>query len=107
MKKQLDVSSTLLAIHTRYIINGEKPQYTSSPPGERNLNSGEIFEIMNAISLAPRVGRVGTGRKRENELIVIPRGLADYVMAQLSYDYLSITSAALNITYEFLQSDGE
>lgn len=23
------------------------------------------------------------------------------------YDYLSITSAALNITYEFLQSDGE
>ena len=83
MKKQLEISPKLIAIHTRYIIDGKKPQYDNGPGGERNLNGYEIFEIGNAISSAPRVGRVGTGRKRENELIVIPRGLANYVITQL------------------------
>ena len=83
MKKPIDVAPELLKLHQRYITEDKKPRY-DWPPGYRNLNHDEIFEIESAVGRAPRIGRVGSSRKRQDELIAIPRGLADWLMRQLS-----------------------
>ena len=83
MKKPIDVGAELLKLHQRYITEDKKPRY-DFPPGERNLNHDEIFEITQAVWHAPRIGRIATSRRRSDELIAIPRGLADWLMRQLS-----------------------
>lgn len=83
MKKPIDVGAELLKLHQRYITEDKKPRY-DIPPGERNLNHDEIFEITQAVWHAPRIGRIASSRRRQDELIAIPRGLADWLMRQLS-----------------------
>ena len=83
MKKPIDVGAELLQLHQRYITEDKKPRY-DFPPGERNLNHDEIFEITQAVWHAPRIGRIASSRRRQDELIAIPRGLADWLMRQLS-----------------------
>ena len=83
MKKPIDVGVELLQLHQLYITEGKKPRY-DFPPGERNLNHDEIFKIEQAVWHAPRIGRIATSRKRQDELIAIPRGLIDWLMRQLS-----------------------
>ena len=83
VKKPIDVGAELLQLHQRYITEDKKPRY-DFPPGERNLNHDEIFEITQAVWHAPRIGRIASSRRRQDELIAIPRGLADWLMRQLS-----------------------
>ena len=83
MKKPLDAGAELLQLHQRYITEDKKPRY-DFPPGERNLNHDEIFEITQAVWHAPRIGRIASSRRRQDELIAIPRVLADWLMRQLS-----------------------
>ena len=81
MKKPIDVGAELLKLHQRYITEDKKPRY-DFPPGERNLNYDEIFEITQAVWHAPRIGRIASSRKRPDELIAIPRGLADWLIEE-------------------------
>ncbi len=74
-----------LALHTRYIINGEKPKAGFPLTGYRNLTRDEMYEIAAAFRDAPRIGRIGTGRKRENELVAIPRGLLEYFCSEATF----------------------
>ena len=83
MKKPIDVGVELLRLHHHYITEGKKPRY-EWPPGDRDLNHDEIYEIDQAVGRAPRIGRIGTSRKRQDELIAISRGLAEWLMRQLS-----------------------
>ena len=73
-----ETGKRVLALHTKYIINGEKPAERYPWTGNRNLNQDEMYEIASAFHEAPRVGRVGEGRKKANELVAIPRGLLEY-----------------------------
>lgn len=80
-----ETGKRLLELHTRYIINGEKPEAGFPRTGFRNLNLEEMREVSAAFREAPRIGRVGNGRKRENELVAVPRGLLEYYCEQASY----------------------
>ena len=74
-----------LALHTRYIINGEKPKAGFPLTDYRDLTRDEMYEITAAFRDAPRIGRIGTGRKRENELVAIPRGLLEYFCSEAMF----------------------
>ena len=80
-----ETSKEVLRLHTRYIINGEKPKAGFPQSGFRNLTRDEMYEISAAFREAPRVDRVGTGRKRENELVAIPRGLLEYYCKEAGF----------------------
>jgi len=74
-----------LVLHVKYIINGDKPLAGFPQTGYRNLTRDEMYEITTAFRDTPRIGRVGTGRKRENELVAIPRGLLEYFCNEAIY----------------------
>ena len=76
--KKPETGKRALELHTKYIINGEKPAERYPWTGNRHLNDQEMSEIASAFREAPRVGRVGEGRKKANELVAIPRGLLEY-----------------------------
>ncbi len=79
---KVETGKQLLELHTKYIINGEKPKAGFPLTGSRNLSRDEMQEISSAFQEAPRIGRVGNSRKRENELIAVPRGLLEYYCEQ-------------------------
>ena len=84
-KNKPETGEKALALHTRYIVNNEKPPAGFPQHGPRNLTRDEMDEIAWSFRASPRVGCVSSGRKRENELIAIPRGLLEYFCNEAVY----------------------
>ena len=79
--KNVDVGKDILMLHTKYIAGREN----LTPSGKQRLRLDEVYQISEAVLHAPRIGRIGTGRKRSNELIAIPRELLMYLIDEIHF----------------------
>lgn len=78
--KKVDVGKEVLALHRKYIVNGEKPRMPFSATGTRTLRYDEVYPFREAFRNAPRIGRAFDNRKKDDELIAVPRGLLLYLV---------------------------
>ena len=83
--KKVDIGKEILLLHTKYIINDEKPKADFPMTGKRHLHYDELSPFKEAVMNAPRIGRIGTSRKHADELIAITRGLLIYLFDEASY----------------------
>ena len=91
MKRPIEVAPELVRLHRHYITEDKKPRYEWPGTSLRDLNHDEIYESPMAVHSAPRIGRLGNGRERDDELIAIPRGLANYLVDQMRDIEISAT----------------
>ena len=62
--RRVDVGKGVLALHRKYIVNGEKPRMSFSATGTRSLHYDEVYPFREAFRTAPRIGRaLTTGRR--------------------------------------------
>ena len=80
-----ETGQRILELHTKYIINGEKPEAGFPLTGNRYLNRDEMYEIARSFREAPRIGRLRNNRKHDDELIAVPRGLLEYYCEQATF----------------------
>ena len=85
--KKPEIGQEVLALHTKYIINDDKSKATFPRSGTRNLNFEEAYPFRQAFMNAPRIGRVRNNRKREDELIAVPRGLLLYLVDEARHGF--------------------
>ena len=78
--KKIDVGEEVMALHRKYIIDDDKPRATFPMTGTRNLTCDEMYSFRQAFTSAPRIGRVRNNRKKDDELIAVPRGLLRYLV---------------------------
>ena len=83
--KKVDVGKEIQLLHTKYIINDEKPKADFPMSGKRHLHYEEVSPFREAVMNAPRIGKIGTGRKQADELIAITRGLLMYLIDEARY----------------------
>ena len=76
---KIEIGRDVLALHTKYIINNDKPKAGFPSTGTRSLNADEVYTFRQAFMDAPRIGRVRNTRKRDDDLIAVPRGLVQYL----------------------------
>ena len=83
--RRVDVGKGVLALHRKYIVNGEKPRMSFSATGTRSLHYDEAYPFREAFRTAPRIGRAFDNRKKDDELIAVPRGLLLYLIDEARY----------------------
>ena len=83
--KKVAVGKEVLALHRKYIVNGEKPTMSFSATGTRSLRYDEVYPFREAFRNAPRIGRTFDNRKKDDELIAVPRGLLLYLVDEARY----------------------
>ena len=83
--KKVDVGKEVLALHRKYIVNGEKPRMSFSTTGIRSLRYDEVYPFREAFRNVPRIGRAFDNRKKDDELIAGPRGLLLYLVDEARY----------------------
>lgn len=83
--KKIDVGKEVLMLHTKYIINNDKPKADFPLSGIRHLHYDEVIPFRDAVIKAPRIGRIRNNRKLEDELVIIPRGLLLYLVDEARY----------------------
>lgn len=83
--KKVDVGKEVLVLHRKYIVNGEKPRMSFSTTGTRSLHHDEVYPFREAFRNAPRIGRAYDNRKKDDELVAVPRGLLLYLVDEARY----------------------
>ena len=83
--KKVDVGEEILLLHTKYIINDEKPRADFPLSGKRHLHYDEVTPFKEAVMNAPRIGKIRNSRKQADELIAITRGLLMYLIDESRY----------------------
>ena len=81
---KIEVGKDVMLLHQKYIIENDKPKAGFPSKGTRNLNADEIRLFRQAFIDAPKIGRLRNNRKRDDELIAVPRGLIQYLKDEAS-----------------------
>ena len=83
--RKVDVGKEVLVLHRKYIANGEKPRMSFSSTATRGLRYDEVYPFREAFRNAPHIGRAFDNRKKDDELIAVPRGLLLYLVDEARY----------------------
>lgn len=74
---KIDIGEEILSLHAKRIGKGKS--------GKHHFTYDELSPFRDAALFAPRIGKVGNGRKQDDELIVITRGLMMRLIDEARY----------------------
>ena len=83
--KKIDIGEEVLDLHKKYIINDDKPKGVFPHSWQCDLSFNEAYQFRQAFMIAPRIGRVQNNRKKDDELVAVPRGLLIFLVDETRY----------------------
>ena len=80
--KTIDVGPEIRKLHKKYSAPDDNNRIPRYKRYEGVLTSDELYTFDDAFMFAPRIGRMADNRKKDDELIAVPRGLLLFLTAQ-------------------------